>query len=158
MAAWLVGRRLRRLLASLVDVQNTTVGTWSEHALASALLAGLPAASIDAVVAAAEGPPPCPPLASRLLGATPRHVVEVRDAHAQRDAAKRRADGLQASHDPMLLALPVVHDRAAIEMRLPQAVWKKGLRREQCIAIVRAWARVAEECAVLQPERFLELW
>ena len=101
MAAWLVGRRLRRLLASLVDVQHTTVGTWSEHALAAALLAGLPAASIDAVVAAAQGPSLCPPLASRLLGATPRSAVKVRAVgQAAGPALSRRGWTLGQAIDP----------------------------------------------------------
>lgn len=107
-AAWLVGRRVRRLLASLVDVRQTTVGTWSESALAAALLAGLPASSIDPVVLAAAGPMTCPPLATRLLGATPRSSVVVRAVgHAAGPALSRRGWRLGEVVDPRRFKTPI---------------------------------------------------
>ena len=100
-AAWLVGRRLRRQLASMVDLRHTTVGTWSESALGIALLAGLPASCIDAVVTAAEGPIACPPMASRIFGATPRNALEVRPVgQAAGPALSRRGWRLGPAIDP----------------------------------------------------------
>ena len=101
MSSWLVGRRVRRRLESLVDLHHTTVGTWSESALSALLLAGVPAVSIDPVVVAAEGPSLCPPLASRLLGATPRSEVKVRAVgQAAGPALSRRGWTLGPAIDP----------------------------------------------------------
>ena len=108
MSAWSVGRRVRRVLSGIIDDHETVVGTWSEHALAAALYAGLPADSIDPVVVAASGPPVSPPLASRILGATPRSAVEVRAVgQAAGPALSRRGWRLGPAIDPRSFA-PVI--------------------------------------------------
>ena len=39
-SAWLVGRRIRRILETLVDLDQVTIGVWSELTLSAVLYAG----------------------------------------------------------------------------------------------------------------------
>lgn len=107
-SAWLVGRRIRRILETLVDLDQVTIGVWSEHTLSAVLYAGVPADSIDAVISAAAGRAVVPPLASRLLGATPRTRIEVRPVGGSAGAAlSRRGWRVGSIIDPRRFLLPI---------------------------------------------------
>lgn len=111
-AAWLSGRRIRRVLESLVDLDRATVGVWSEPALSAVLYAGVPADAIDAVIAAAAGRMGVPPLASRLLGGTPRSSIEVRPIGGSAGAAlSRRGWRVGPILDPRRFLLPIPNGR-----------------------------------------------
>lgn len=107
-SAWLVGRRIRRVLETLVDLDRVTIGVWSEPALSAVLYAGVPAGSIDAVICAAAGRAVVPPLASRLMGATPRTKIDVRPVGGAAGAAlSRRGWRVGSIVDPRRFLLPI---------------------------------------------------